>query len=528
MTRFLLLLVLAFPVLPQRFLQDDPLVREPKPRDASKAIRRKISDYYDFFNQMFAKPGEQMSEIGKPIPAQGVNTLGEPMDSAWYHRRHYYHAMSVDELVRGPGNTNAPDLSGLWTVVKAKTEGVTPGFEFVDVKGRRYVLKFDPLEWPEIATAPDVLVSKFFYAAGYHVPENYIVYFTPSQLVLGEDVELRDFRGRARKMTERDIIEMLLRVPKNSEGKYRGGASLYLPGTPLGPYKYHGVRRDDPNDFVPHEHRRELRGLSVFCAWLGHDDSRAINTQDMLVTEDGVSFVKHHLIDFGSTLGSASYGPNSPRSGFDYLFSRKPAAAQFFTLGLYVPAWARAYYPSFPGVGRFEFEKFDAVRWVPEYPNPAFSNRLPDDAFWAAKQVMAFTNDQIRAIVKTGEYSDPRTEDWITKALIARRDKVGRGFFQWVLPLDRFQVRNNLLEFDDLAVVHEFVPSRSYTFTWAVYDNRAQSRTRIPDATTARVPNSDAEYLAANIHAGDPKLAVTVYLRKRSPNREVVGIDRGF
>jgi hypothetical protein len=528
MKRFLMLLLFSIPAVPQRFLPDDPLEREPAPRDASKAVRRKVSDYYDFFLQMFAKPGEQNSELTNPVRAQGANSLGEPMDSTWYQKRHYYRPMSIDGLVRGPGNSNAPSTAGPWTVVRAKSEGVTPGFEFVDSKRRRYVLKFDPLDSPEIATAPDVLVAKFFYAVGYNVPENYIVFFTRDQLVLGEDVELLDSRGRARKMTDRDVTELLLHVPKNDEGKYRGGASLYVEGRPLGPYKYYGTRRDDPNDIIPHEHRRELRGLSVFCAWLGHDDSRAINTLDSLVKQDSTSYIRHFLIDFGSTLGSASYGPNSPRSGFDYLFSWGPAIQQFVTLGVAVPNWARARYPPYRGVGRFEADKFDAANWVAEYPNPAFSNRLPDDAFWGAKQVMAFTDDQIRAVVKTGEYSDPRAERWIADCLIKRRDKIGRAFFSQVLPLDRFAVRDNSLVFDDLAVVHRIADARNYTISWSTFDNGSGSVTPIPGATGARVPVSDAEYLSASIHAGDPKLTVTVYLRKQSSTREVVGVDRAF
>ena len=331
-------------------------------------------------------------------------------------------------------------------------------------------------------------------------------------------------------MTRRDLIELLIAVPKK-DGKYRGGASFYLAGKPLGPYKYYGTRRDDPNDYIRHEHRRELRGLSVFCAWLGHDDSRSINSQDMMVTEGGVSYIKHHLIDFGSTLGSASSGPNTPRSGFEYVFEKGPALKQFFTLGLLVPDWARAKYPGYKSVGRFESEKFKAEEWVAEYPNPAFTNRLPDDGFWAAKQVMAFNDDQIRAMVKTGEYSDPRAEKWIADCLIQRRDKIGRAFFAKVLPLDRFAVRDGRLTFDNLAVQHKFAAAPDYRTSWFVFDNEAERKTPIPGATSMTVPASsigDGGFLAAEIHAGDPKLAVTVYLRKRSSRLEVVGIDRGY
>jgi hypothetical protein len=522
---------LVEPSAAQKFYPDDPLVRDPKPRDAAKAVRRKISDYYDFFLQTFSSPGEQIPEVNKNIPAQAVNTLGEPMEGAWYTRRHYYSPMSIEDLVRGPGNTNAPSLDGKWKVVKAKSEGVTPGFEFIDSKGDRYVLKFDPLEWPEIATAPDVLVSKFFYALGYHVPENYIVEFERDQLELGQDIELVDARGQARKMQERDLTELLIKVPKNKNDKYRGGASLYLKGKPLGPYKYYGMRRDDPNDIVNHEHRRDLRGLSVFCAWLAHDDSRAINSQDMLIEEDKVSYIRHHLIDFGSTLGSASYGPNSPRSGFEYVFEPRPAIRQFFTLGLLVPHWAKADYPNYKAVGRFEAEEFRAEEWIAEYPNPAFTNRLPDDAFWAAKQVMAFTDEQIRAIVKTGQYSDPRTEKWIADCLIKRRDKIGRAFFTQVLPLDRFSIRGGRLEFDNLAVQHGFAKEPAYQIAWSVFDNRNGTKTPISGAASQAVPAGNGTsdgYVAADIHGGNAKLTVTVFIRKRGTVLEVAGIDRGF
>ena len=528
--RILLAGLLLVPVAPARkFYDDDPLEREPEPRDASKAARRKISDYFDFAQNTFLTPGEK-SKPGKPIPGQAVNTLGEAMDSAWYMRRHYYRPMSVEQLVRGPATGPPPSSTGNWRVVKAKSEGVTPGLEFIDANNRRYVLKFDPLEYPEIATAPDVLVSKFFHALGYWVPDNYIVHFAPEKLELSKDVKLVDAKGKERLMTRRDLTELLIRVPKDKDGRYRGGASLYLKGKPVGPYKYFGTRTDDPNDTVNHEHRRDLRGLSVFCAWLGHDDSRAINSLDMIVEDGGTPHLRHHLIDFGSALGSASYGPNSPRSGFVYLYDPRETFTGFFTLGLAVPYWAKARYPNDRAVGRFESQRFDPARWVPEYPNPAFTNRLPDDAFWGAKQVMAFTDEQIRAVVATGEYSRQESSDWVVKTLIERRDKVGRAFFAKVLPLDKFAVADGKLQYEDLEVAHGFRAARTMQAAWSVFDNDSQEKRALPPSESIPTEAVTAGgYLACDLTSADPKdagKAVTVYLRKLGAGLKVVGIDR--
>ena len=60
---------------------------------------------------------------------------------------------------------------------------------------------------------------------------------------------------------------------------------------------------------------------------------------------------------------------------------------------------------------------------------PRFSGWMREDAFWAARQVAAFTDEEIRALVETGEYSDPRAAEWIANCLIKRRDKIAAAWF---------------------------------------------------------------------------------------------------
>jgi hypothetical protein len=306
-----------------------------------------------------------------------------------------------------------------------------------------------------------------------------------------------------------------------------------LAGKPVGPFRYYGTRKDDPNDIVPHEHRRDLRGLKVFCAWLNHDDSRAVNTLDVLVEAEGVQYLRHYFLDFGATLGSSTSRPNSPRAGNEYMFTWGKPIAQIFSLGFYVPRWHRADFPKIPAVGRFEWEIFDPEKWVPEYFNPAFSNCLPDDEFWAAKQVMAFTDDEIRAVVRSGQYGERRAEDWIVQCLTKRRDKIGRVYFSKVLPLDRFTIKDGRLVFEDLAVKHGFMTSRNYAIQWFHFNNDTGQTTPLVGETSFALPRQleeaqRGEYFAAEIAGGDPKKTITVYLRKKSDRIEVVGLDRNW
>ncbi len=508
MRRHLLLFTYSAVLLAQpKFYPDDPLEREPAPRNVDKVLSRKLSDYYDLFSHQFGKTGERQPKSGAPIGAKAVNTLGEPMDGAWYEKRHYYRRMSEAELQRGPGNTRPP-AGEKWTVVGAKSEGITPGFTILDANKQRYFIKFDPLSNPEMATAADSISSRFFYALGYHVPENYIVYFRPEQLELGPDVQLADATGKKRKMTNRDIYEILVKVPKTADGRYRATASRGIDGKPVGPPRYYGTRKDDPNDTVPHEHRRDQRGLHVFSAWLAHDDSRSINNFDALVKVDGRQFVRHYLLDFGSTLGSASQKANSPRSGA-YFFGWKSSAQQLFTLGLAPPYWAFAKYEKYPSIGLFEGKVFDPEKWVPEYPNPAFLNRLPDDEFWAAKQVMALTDGDIRAVVATGQLSDKKAEAYLVQCLIERRDKIGKRYFAKVLPLDRFRMEGDKLVWDDL--------SRSVgdaRVAWFSFDNGTGKRT--PAA-------GPGEWSVAEVSSPSrPKQMIHVYVRSGT----IVGLER--
>jgi hypothetical protein len=516
---------------PKKFYADDPLLREPRPHPVQKVAHRDVDDLYDFLENSFVTPRRE-TRGGKyaPHPALDVNTLGEVPDNAWYTSRHYYRRMSLEELKRGPGDSTPP-AKGTWRLIAAKTNGVTPGFVIEDERKNRYVLKLDPPDFPELASSADVIGSKALYALGYNTPENYIVHFRRENLEIGEGVQWRGTGGKKQPLTARILDAMFKPQPKDSEGFYRGVASRYIAGELVGPFKYAGMRTDDPNDTIPHENRRMLRGLNVFAAWLNHHDTKAVNTIDSVVNEDGLRYLKHYLLDFGDILGSDGVHPKYAWSGNEYTIDTRASLVGMVTFGFNVPRWARADYPKIRGVGLVDFRSFDPIAWKPNYPNPAFLMMDSADAFWAAKQVASFTDDEIRALVETGEYTDPRAADWITECLIKRRDKIADAWFSRVLPLDKFRVVDGKLAFEDLGQSSDAGASREYSVQWASYDNSGAA-TALTGAAGRQVPplRAGTEYLAATIGCAGPSDScpgpLTVYLRPRGSALEVVWVDR--
>ena len=237
--------------------------------------------------------------------------------------------------------------------------------------------------------------------------------------------------------------------------------------------------------------------------------------------------IRHFLVDLWATLGSGYHEAKRAQEGNDPLFDPGASLKNIVGFGFWSPSWMRARYPDIPAVGRFESAVFDPETWTTFERLAPFENRLPDDEFWAAKQVMAFTDEDIATVVGSGEYTDPEAATWITRTLIERRDKIGRAYLNKLLPLDNFRVQNGRLEYDDLAERYGVSSGpRTYTARWLrlINDTGALMRIDIPGSFELPRQLSEAEagsYYAARIEAEgrDPELNLTVYLRIRPGGR---------
>jgi len=427
--------------------------------------------HYDFFYATFGQaPRSFVGRLGAKQPAWNVNAWEEVPDSTWYTNRHHLHPMTAEQVARGANQHSGPDLSGRLAVLEGKTAGTSLGFGRTrDSAGNVYFIKFDSAEYPELTTASEVIAARFFHALGFHVPQEWIIYVRPEQIEIDPKATIWDKNGRQRQMTRADVEEVLKGSARAPDGRYRAVASLLLPGRVKGGFRFHGTSRDDPNDLIPHQNRRELRGLRLLSAWLNHYDIRPGNTMDTYVEQDGRKFLRHYLLDFGSALGSASFFPKTARMGFSYVWDTREMGKPFLTLGIYQPRWRE--HPAgvkFPSVGRFESEMFTPHLWKPVLPLVAFDYMDNADAFWAAKLVMSFTEEQVRAAVREGQLSDRQAEEYLVRTLLERQRKVGWYGFSVSRPLDGFRLGKTVggeqvLLFDDLALKHGFAaPAGTY------------------------------------------------------------------
>ena len=518
-----------------KFFGDDPIPRDPETQDASRAQPIDSSEQFDFIENSFLKAGDRTAPH-----AVNVNTLDEVPDSSWFTNRAGTPDWTLADTVKGPDSENGP-AEGAWTVVAAKTEGITPGMTIRDATGAKYFLKFDPPSNPEMASGAEVIATKFFHAFGYHVPENYVATLRRESLGIAAGTTIADEDRRPRRMEARDIDAILEKAARRPDGTYRVLASRELPGRPLGHFRYYGTRPDDANDIYPHEHRRELRGMLVFAAWLNHDDSRSINTLDTLITQDNRAILRHHLIDFGSTLGSGSTRAQSTRAGNEFLWESRPTLITMLTLGFYVRPWVKVRYPDYPAVGRFEANYFMPQSWKPEYPNPAFVNARPEDLFWAARIASTFTDDAVRGIVATARFSDPRAADYVAETLIHRRHKVLEAWLNATNPIDNARLDGTgRFTFENAAVrAGVSSPAERYVIEWSRFDNATSTHHRLGGEMTVTEPHAqapaalltDAEFVSARVRACHPdrpawSQAVVVYFQRTGAQWRLIGLER--
>lgn len=399
------------------------------PRPASRAIH----DWQSVDDLVF-RPLAELAWPELPRAAINVNALDEVPRSSWFVNRIGLRALSPARVARGACATDAPPPVP-WRVTAAKLEGAHPGFFIEAADGTRHLLKTDGPLQPEHNTAADAIGAAIFHASGYHVPCNRVAYVARDDIVLEPSASL----------DEADLVRVLAAAGRDDEGRYRVGLSQLVEGTPLGPWSYGGVWDADPNDVVPHEHRRELRGLFLLAAWIGHFDVRDANTlATWIPTGPRAGYVRHWRIDFDDALGILAHDPRvAPRLGHQHWVDFEAALVDLLTLGLLERGWHHAGIHERAGLtlGYFTDAHFDPVSWRPAVPTPAFERRTEHDLAWMARILARFTDAHLRALVELGRFTDPNVPAELERILRARRARILERYLARASPLTAPSVR---------------------------------------------------------------------------------------
>jgi hypothetical protein len=441
---------LPVPERPQPIAYADTLpIPEPaerEPNEVTRLVRVALS------GEVSAALGPR-AWLGPRHPALNVDRFDDVPSSAWYERRNRDGSLTPAEVRRGPTTTGGP-ADGPLTIVSAKVAGISPGFTVKDARGDRYVLKFDPKGFLYLSSAAGVISNRLLHAAGYHVPEDYLFHFRFDRLRVDSGATYEDATLTERPLTLELAREALTRTDTLSDRSYVAVASKFVPGTPMGPFLFEGTRDDDANDWYPHEHRRELRGLRVVSAWINHVDMRFMNTLDAYVPP---GYLRHYLIDFAATLGSSTIRPHEPREGLEYNLDFWDSLGRLLTLGFYRVGWEGVEWePIHPTIGWMQGDTFEPRRWKANWPNKAFNNMTSADAYWGAKLVGSFDEAQVRAAVAAGELPDAWAADTLATILMTRRDAIVRHWYALVSPVENPRVTDSdglvAVVFDDFGL----------------------------------------------------------------------------
>lgn len=397
-------------------------------------------------NSLF-RPLAKVWAVDPPREARNVNSLDEVADSSWFTNR-LGKKPPIEELVRGACRVEdmldpTGATPGEYVIDQGKPNGASPGFR-VKVGGKKkYMFKTDFEKEPERPSAAAVIGTVVYHAAGFNTSCEQVLYADTSVFTLTPGLTVTANDGVTRPFDQAALEKLLSKAVKDNNGKVRFQASAWLQGYLLGPFKYERTRSDDPNDIIPHEDRRDLRGGRLVAAWLHHFDAREQNSMDSWFANDkkkpdsSPGYVKHYYLDTSDCLGSQwDWDRVSREMGDAYLLDWGNIGADFVTFGIIERPWERkTKKPGFEMFGYYHWEEFDPDGWVNEYPNPAFSRATEHDNAWMARILSRFDKADLKAIAALGKWTNPEHTDYLAEVLDRRLQLIVQRYLLNLSPI---------------------------------------------------------------------------------------------
>jgi hypothetical protein len=420
--------------------------------------------YWDGADNLIFRPLSDALSMRSSGESVNVNSLDEVPDSSWFTNR--IEMLSAEDLKYGACKADqildaeaTPD--GTWVIDKGKFDGSTPGFRIVVPGKGKFMLKIETTDdQPERQSAASKIGAAAFWAAGYNAECNQIVYVRPSLLKLSPGLRSRANFEPERPFDQKRLDELMSKSVKR-DGKYRMSASAWMPGYNIGPYRYEGTRKDDPNDVIPHEDRRDLRGMRVLAAWLGRTDGREANSFDAWIADDtkkpesSPGKVIHYAFDESEVLGGDwPWAPReiAARLGSSYLIDWGDVARDFITFGAKVRPWEDLKPVRGHEIfGYYELDHFDPEKWKNEYPNVAWSRMTERDAAWMARILAHVTPEMIHTLAANGDFSDPAQTAYIEHVMEGRLERVLERWLMRLSPIGDLHIDGQNLCGVDMA-----------------------------------------------------------------------------
>jgi hypothetical protein len=534
----------------------DPTPKEPA--HISCAPVEYLSSFaWDAADNTLFRPLSRALAVDPGGEARNVNSLDEVPDSAWFTNRLGRHPMTIEELTRGactPALLLDPEgaADGTWLIDKGKNNGSSPGFR-VTIPGKgKYLMKTDAKLFPERPSGSSVISAAAYNAAGFYTSCEQVVYIKRSLLKLKPGLKSADNSGIEKPFDEAALQRVIDETSRRGD-LIRFQASAWLPGLPIGPFTYAGMRKDDPNDILPHEDRRDLRGGRLLAAWLDHFDAREQNSMDSWIADDkkvvdaSTGIVRHYYLDMSDTLGSEwAWDGISRRLGYSYLLDFQDIGVDLVTFGAVPRAWNRAERTKgAEPFGYYAARDFVPEDWKNEYPNPTFSRMTERDGAWMARILARFTPEMVAGLVKMGQFSKPFYTSHVTEVMEARLEKILARYLARLSPIADLRVDGgSRLCGVDLARARSVPAESSYHYAASLaVEDAAPSRTvpvvtgnhgeiclDLPHVAADGGPADDARgrYVTVRIGNGVATGALAAYLYDLGPTRgfQLVGIER--
>lgn len=406
------------------------------------AIRVDPVDVVAVSDAFVRRPVAQALTPGRIPRAGDVNSIDEVVLSSWFGAR------ADDPEPEGPPQ---PPL----VVLIERTPTGERGLAVRDRRGKRYELRRDTTDRPEMRTGADAVTSRIARAIGYFVPEVHVA------VVREDDFRLRFQRPGADSIPDpgspdearypevaRKALEAFLAEAPTSGGAVRVAAVRWPVGVDVGRTPDVGVRDDDPNDLVPHEDRRTLRAIKVLSAWIGQTRFLPQAARDLYVGEPGRGHLRHVLTRFDGTFGGDAVVRDEPE--------QKDELKLLLTLGFAPPPDVPPSQKRFTSVGDFG-PAVDLSRVGPGIPFTPMDRFTPADAYWMATRMAAISTPTLERAVEAGRYSDPAAARWLVRTLKERRRTLLDQIFKLATPASLEGVGKDVVYLRDLAVHHGLV-----------------------------------------------------------------------